>query len=78
MSAEEAFDLYKSRDSSEKLFRGDKSYLGNKSFRVHGSESVNSKIFKEILKAFDLTETGFSRSLDEILTFLNENNDRNS
>jgi transposase len=49
MSAEEALDLYKSRDGSEKLFRGDKSYLGNKSFRVHGSESVNSKIFIEFV-----------------------------
>lgn len=49
MSAEEALDLYKSRDGSEKLFRGDKSYLGNKSFRVHGSESVNTKIFIEFV-----------------------------
>ena len=29
MTAEEALELYKSRDVSEKLFRGDKSYLGN-------------------------------------------------
>ena len=49
MSAEEALDLYKSRDGSEKLFRGDKSYLGNKSFRVHGNESVNNKIFIEFV-----------------------------
>ena len=49
MTAEEALELYKSRDGSEKLFRGDKSYLGNKSFRVHGSESVNSKIFIEFV-----------------------------
>jgi hypothetical protein len=49
MSAEEALDLYKSRDCSEKLFRGDKSYLGKKSFRVHGSESVSSKIFIEFV-----------------------------
>lgn len=49
MSAEEALDLYKSRDGSEKLFRGDKSYLGNRSFRVHGSESVNAKIFIEFV-----------------------------
>ena len=49
MSSEEALDLYKSRDSSEKLFRGDKSYLGNRSFRVHGSESVNNKIFIEFV-----------------------------
>jgi len=49
MTAEEALELYKSRDGSEKLFRGDKSYLGNKSFRVHGSESVNNKIFIEFV-----------------------------
>ena len=49
MSAEEAIELYKSRDESEKLFRGDKSYLGNKSFRVQSNESVNSKIFIEFV-----------------------------
>ncbi|MFA7628807.1 MAG: transposase [Candidatus Dojkabacteria bacterium] len=49
MTAEEALDLYKSRDGSEKLFRGDKSYLGNKSFRVHGNESVSNKIFIEFV-----------------------------
>lgn len=49
MSAEEALDLYKSRDGSEKLFRGDKTYLGNRSFRVHGSESVGNKIFIEFI-----------------------------
>jgi len=49
MTAEEAIDLYKSRDGSEKLFRGDKSYLGNRSLRVYGSESVDSKIFIEFV-----------------------------
>lgn len=34
MSAKDALFLYKSRDNSEKLFRGDKSYLGNKALRV--------------------------------------------
>ena len=47
MTAAQALELYKSRDASEKLFRGDKSYLGNKSFRVHTSESVHAKIFIE-------------------------------
>jgi transposase len=72
MSAAEALDLYKSRDQQEKLFRGDKSYLGNRSLRVHSNESVSGKIFvefialiirnrrycrlKDELKAFDLTE----------------------
>lgn len=49
MSAEEALNLYKSRDASEKLFRGDKSYLGNKSFRVHTTESAVNKLFIEFV-----------------------------
>ena len=47
MSAKEAIELYKSRDTSEKLFRGDKSYLGNKSIRVYSEESARAKIFVE-------------------------------
>ncbi len=42
MTAKEAIMLYKSRDASEKLFRTDKTYLGNETFRVHSTESVNS------------------------------------
>jgi transposase len=49
MTAKEALSLYKSRDASEKLFRGDKSYLGNKSIRVHSNESVAAKIFIEFI-----------------------------
>ena len=49
MTAKEALTLYKSRDGSEKLFRGDKSYLGNKSLRVHSDESVAAKIFVEFV-----------------------------
>ena len=49
MTAAQALELYKSRDASEKLFRGDKSYLGNKSFRVHTSESIQAKIFIEFV-----------------------------
>lgn len=49
MTAEEALDVYKSRDGSEKLFRGDKSYLGNRSFRVYSTESVRNKIFIEFV-----------------------------
>lgn len=49
MTAEEALTLYKSRDSSEKLFRGDKSYLGNKAERVYGNEAVDNKIFIEFV-----------------------------
>ena len=49
MTAETALDLYKSRDSSEKLFRGDKSYLGERSMRVYHDEPVHSKIFIEFV-----------------------------
>ena len=43
MDAAEALRLYKGRDASEKLFRGDKSYLGNRSFRVDTVESLHAK-----------------------------------
>ncbi len=49
MTAEAALDLYKSRDASEKLFRGDKSYLGNRSFRIQSNESMHAKIFIEFV-----------------------------
>ena len=49
MSEKEAIELYKSRDTSEKLFRGDKSYLGNKSIRVYSEESARAKIFVEFV-----------------------------
>ena len=44
MTATEALRLYKGRDASEKLFSGDKSYLGNKSYRNYYCESVDAKI----------------------------------
>lgn len=49
MSAKEALELYKSRDESEKLFKGDKSYLGNKAVRVQSDEAVEAKIFIEFV-----------------------------
>lgn len=49
MSAKDALNLYKSRDTSEKLFRGDKSYLGDKSLRVYGDSAAESKIFIEFI-----------------------------
>lgn len=49
MDAKAAINLYKSRDTSEKLFRGDKSYLGDKSLRVYGDSAADSKIFIEFL-----------------------------
>lgn len=50
MTAREALELYKSRDTSEKLFRGDKSYLGNKSLRVMADDSASAKIFVEFVE----------------------------
>ena len=44
MSAKEALDLYKSRDASEKLFKADKSFLGNRSLRGYTGESLEGKI----------------------------------
>mgnify|MGYP002522968222 CR=1 FL=1 len=49
MTAKEALHIYKSRDFSEKAFRGDKTYLGNKSLRVYSTESTNAKIFVEFV-----------------------------
>ena len=49
MTAEEALELYKSRVVSEKLFRGDKSYLGNRSLRVQSDEAASAKIFVEFV-----------------------------
>ena len=49
MSASDALDLYKSRDASEKLFRGDKSYLGEESMRTYHDEPMHTKIFVEFV-----------------------------
>ena len=44
MTAKEALELYKSRDASEKLFKADKSFLGNKSMRVYSGEALEGKM----------------------------------
>jgi transposase len=49
MTAAEALTIYKGRDVSEKLFRGDKSYLGNGCYRVQTDESLRAKIFIEFV-----------------------------
>lgn len=49
MTAREAIELHKSRDVSEKLFRSDKSYLGNKSIRVYSDEALSSKVFIQFI-----------------------------
>lgn len=45
MSAEEALETYRDRDAVEKIFRMEKTYLGNDVFRVHTDENLESKVF---------------------------------
>lgn len=45
MGANEALETYRDRDAVEKIFRMEKSYLGNDVFRVHTGEHLESKIF---------------------------------
>ena len=45
MDAKDAINLYKNRDVSEKVFRADKSYLGNHCLRVASEEAASNKIF---------------------------------
>lgn len=49
MTAADALKLYKSRDASEKLFRGDKSYLGDAAMKTYSEESTEAKIFIEFV-----------------------------
>lgn len=49
MTAKEALHIYKSRDMSERAFRGDKTYLGDKSMRTQSGESTSAKIFVEFV-----------------------------
>ena len=41
--------MYKSRDESEKLFKSDKTYLGNGAIRVQTDEAADAKIFIEFV-----------------------------
>lgn len=67
MSAKDALHLYKSRDASEKLFRGDKTYLGDKSIRVHTTESASAKIFIEFI-ALIIRNKIYTSLMDEMKT----------
>ena len=49
MSAKTALHLYMSRDESEKLFRADKSYLGNDAFRNASDEAIEAKSLVEFV-----------------------------
>ena len=65
MTAREALCLYKSRDASEKLFRGDKSFLGNSCLHVHSDESADAKIFIEFV-ALIVRNRIYTRLKDEM------------
>jgi len=65
MTAKEALGLYKRRDASEKLFRGDKSYLGDGSMGVHSDESTAAKIFVEFV-ALRVRSRIYCRLRDEL------------
>lgn len=45
MNVREALEIYRNRDAVEKVFRMEKTYLGNDVFRVHSDEHLESKIF---------------------------------
>jgi hypothetical protein len=49
MTARDALLLYKGRDSSEKLFSADKTFLGSKAERVQTEDSLRSKLFIEFV-----------------------------
>lgn len=49
MDAADALDLYKSRDASEKLFREEKTFLGNRTMRCQSNEALHAKIFIEFV-----------------------------
>ncbi|MBR2066907.1 MAG: transposase, partial [Solobacterium sp.] len=56
MSAEEAIDKYRNRDSIEKLFRTEKSYMGFDCFRVHDEERMKAKLFVLFISLIIRTE----------------------
>lgn len=80
MNAKDAIKLYKSRDVSEKVFRADKSYLGNHCLRVASEEAASNKIFIGFLaliircriyaalkeKAKELEKIEVTRQLDKV------------
>jgi len=66
MTAEEALVIYKSRDTLEKLFSGDKTFLGAGSMRVQSQESVSAKLFIEFV-ALIIRNRMYTLLKDEVL-----------
>ena len=73
MTAADAIHLYKSRDASEKLFRGDKSFLGQNCLRVHSDESAEGKIFVEFV-ALIIRNRIYTSLQDELVNYENRPN----
>lgn len=67
MTAEEAYLMYSGRDSTEKLFRADKTFLGSRSERVNSDNAFRAKIFNEFLalivrsRFYTLLKAGFRK-----------------
>ncbi len=66
MTAEEALVIYKSRDTSEKLFSGDKTFLGARSMRVQSQQAVSAKLFIEFV-ALIIRNRIYTLLKDEVL-----------
>lgn len=49
MTAQEALILYKGRDCSEKLYSGEKTFLGGRSLRAYSKVAASSKMFIEFV-----------------------------
>ena len=76
MSAKEALDLYKSRDASEKLFKADKSFLGNWSLRGYTGESPEGKMLIAFV-ALIIRNRMYTKLKDEEEELLEKPNDMN-
>ena len=73
MTAQEAYKLYRGRDTSEKLFGADKTFLGSKSMRVHSSSALSTKILIEFI-ALIIRQRMFNLLKDEMLKLPVRNN----
>ena len=76
MSAKEALDLYKSRDASEKLFKADKSFPGNRSLRGYTGESLEGKMLIAFV-ALIIRNRMYTKLKDEEEELLEKPNDMN-
>ena len=70
MTAKDALYLYKSRDESEKLFRADKSYLGNSAMRVQTDEAFQAKTLIGFIALIirNRIYTGLDEAIEEVTT----------